>query len=112
VLTNSEFVAIKDAVKSESGCTVLEFHVNSGSSRSGFAGYDQWRKCIKVSIKSQPKKGEANAELISLISKWFGIEESMVEIVSGNKDRSKRVSIRGLDEGKVLEVLEGMEEGA
>jgi uncharacterized protein (TIGR00251 family) len=102
---------LKDAIRSEPGRTKVRLHVSPGSSESGFTGYDPWRKRINVSTSSQPKKGEANSELMSLISKWFGIEESMVEIVSGKKDRSKSVSIEGLDEGEVLEVLERMEEG-
>jgi uncharacterized protein (TIGR00251 family) len=110
MMVDSEHVHIENSIQSESGRTIVRFHITPGSSKTGFGGYDPWRKCVKVSIKSRPKKGEANAELISLLSDWFGIEESKVEIVSGMKDRSKTVSIRGLNEGKILEVLENLKE--
>ncbi len=103
---------IEDAVQSGSGHTTVRFHITPSSSKTGFAGYDPWRKCIKVSIRSQPRKGEANAELISILAEWFGIDESKFDIVSGKKDRSKSVSIQGLSEGKVLEVLEKLQEDA
>jgi uncharacterized protein (TIGR00251 family) len=105
-------VNLEDAVQSGSGHTVVRIHVTPGSSKSGFAGYDPWRKCIKVSIKSQPRKGEANAELISMLAEWFGVEESNVDLVSGKKDRSKSVSIQGIGTGKVVEALEKLQEGA
>ncbi|MCK5291824.1 MAG: YggU family protein [Thermoplasmata archaeon] len=103
---------IEDAVQSGSGHTTVRFHITPGSSKTGFAGYDPWRKCIKVSIRSQPRIGEANAELISILAEWFGIDESKFDIVSGKKDRSKSVSIQGLSEGKVLEVLKKLQEDA
>lgn len=107
---DSEHVHIEDAVQSGSGRTTVRFHITPGSSKTGFGGYDPWRRCIKVSIKSQPRKGEANTELISILAEWFGVDESNVDIVSGKKDRSKSISIQGLGEGKVLEVLKKLQE--
>ncbi len=112
MVVDSEHVNIEDAVQSGSDHTIVRFHITPGSSKTGFGGYDPWRKCIKVSIKSQPRKGEANAELISILAEWFSVHESKVDIVSGKKDRSKSVSIQGLGEGKVLEVLEKLQEEA
>jgi uncharacterized protein (TIGR00251 family) len=109
---DSEHVNLEEAVRSGSGHTAIRFHVTPASSKNGFGGYDPWRKCIKVSIKSRPKKGEANAELISMLAEWFGVDESKVEIVSGKKDKSKSVSIQDVGEGQVLEVLEKLQEGA
>ncbi len=101
---------IEDAVQSGSGHTTVRFHITPASSKTGFGGYDPWRRSIKVSIKGQPRKGEANAELVSILAEWFGVDESKVDIVSGKKDRSKSVSIQGLGEGKVLEVLKKLQE--
>lgn len=109
---DSEHVHIEDAVQSGSGHTTVRFHITPGSSKTGFGGYDPWRRCIKVSIKSQPRKGEANAELVSILAEWFGVDESKVDILSGKKDRSKSVSIQGLGEGRVLEVLKKLQEEA
>lgn len=104
-------VPLEDAVHSDSGKTIVELYVTPGSSKSCFAGYDPWRTSIKVNVRSPAKKGAANKELISLLSKSFGIEESRVEIASGSRNRSKSVSLLGMRRGEVIEVLnEALEE--
>lgn len=101
---------ILDAIQANREGVLIKLHVTPGASRSGFGGYDEWRKCIRVSVRSQPRKGEANQEIVSLISDWFGLEESSVAIVSGLKERSKTVSVRGIDVERAMEVLTEMEE--
>ena len=103
-------VQIQDAVQSDREGVLIKLLVTTGASRSGFRGYDEWRKCIRITVKSQPRKGEANEEIVSMISGWFGLEESSVAIVSGLKERSKTVSVRGMDVERVLQVLTEMEE--
>ncbi len=101
---------MQDAIQSESGRVMINLHVTPGASKDGFHGYDQWRKCIKVAVKGHPRKGEANAEVIELLSNWFGVRKSRIEIVSGGKDRLKTVSVRGLDKESVLRILKDMGE--
>ncbi len=102
---DSVIVKFEDSVRSESGRTVIRFHVIPGSSKSEFAGYDPWRASIKVNVINPAKKGAANEELLSLLSRSFSIKESEVEIVSGVKSRSKSVSIKGMGREEVLRVL-------
>ena len=47
-------------------------------------------------LKSQPVDGKANAELIGLVAKHFGVSKSSVEIRSGTSGRTKLVRIDGL----------------
>ena len=51
------------------------------------------RDKFKVSLKSQPEKGKANKELIEVLSKFFGVYKSRIEIVSGKTGKRKKVKI-------------------
>lgn len=44
-------------------------------------------------LKSPPVDGKANAELIGLVAKRFGVPKSSVEITGGAGSRHKRVRI-------------------
>lgn len=49
---------------------------------------------LKVRIAAAPEKGRANAELIDLLARHFGVSASAVEIVSGQTASLKLVRIR------------------
>lgn len=44
-------------------------------------------------VKSPPVEGKANAELIGLIAKQFGVSKASVSIKTGGSGRLKRVEI-------------------
>ena len=46
--------------------------------------------------KEPPVKGKANTALMKFLSKVFDVSTSAVEIISGHKDRSKTVKIKGI----------------
>lgn len=48
---------------------------------------------LLVYLKSPPTDGKANAELISLLAKAFGVTKADVRIKSGLSSRTKRVEI-------------------
>lgn len=102
---------LEDAVRSNHGKTIVNFHIIPGSSNAGYGGYDPWRRCIKVRVRSPPRRGAANEELVTLLSEWFDIERSRIDIVSGRKERSKSVSFDDVDAHQVLEVLKELQKG-
>jgi uncharacterized protein len=51
----------------------------------------------RVKVNSPPVDGEANKELISLISKKLRIPKSNIEIISGRTSRMKVLRVLGLD---------------
>lgn len=51
---------------------------------------------VKVRVSSPPVDGAANAELIKLFAKMFGIAKSNVEIVSGQTSKTKQIRITGV----------------
>jgi uncharacterized protein (TIGR00251 family) len=52
---------------------------------------------VLVRLAAAPVDGAANAELIELLSRTLRIPKRDITIVSGDRSRSKRVRIAGLD---------------
>ena len=50
---------------------------------------------LKVRLCSPPVDGAANAELIKMLAREFGVSRGRVEIVSGQTSRTKRIRITG-----------------
>lgn len=59
---------------------------------------------LKVKLASPPVDGAANAELIRLFAKKFGVSKSDIEIVSGETSKNKRIKINNLSKSKFDEV--------
>ncbi len=59
---------------------------------------------LKIRIAAVPEKGEANAELIKLLSKKLSIPKTDISIVKGETSRQKLVLLKGLDT-KALDFL-------
>jgi len=50
---------------------------------------------LRVSVTAVPEDGKANRALVKLLAKLWGVPKSAVEIVSGETDRHKILSISG-----------------
>ena len=81
----------------------LNIRVVPRASKSEIVGLQD--DVVKVRIAAPPVDGAANAELIKLLAKAFGVPKSGVEIVSGLSGRTKRVRIVGTSEAAIQQVL-------
>jgi uncharacterized protein len=52
-------------------------------------------KALKVSVTAAPEDGKANAAVIALLAKEWGVAKSAISVVAGATDRRKLVEIRG-----------------
>ena len=78
-----------------------------GSSQSIFpAGYNNWRQCFEVKVKSAAKDNKANVEATTIIAKYFNILPKDVSIVSGQKGREKTVAIKNIKKADVCRKIE------
>jgi uncharacterized protein len=68
--------------------------------RSGFAGLREG--ALLVRLAAAPVDGAANDELIALLAKTLKIPKRDIAIISGERARTKRVRIAGLDREQVL----------
>ena len=71
--------------------------------RSGFAGLRGG--ALLVRLATAPVDGAANHELVALLAKALKIPKRDVSIVSGERSRSKRIRIAGMDREFVLSQL-------
>jgi len=71
--------------------------------RSGFAGLRDG--ALLVRLAAAPVDGAANDELIALIAKALRIPKRDITIVSGERARSKRIRIAGIDREQALAKL-------
>ena len=76
--------------------------------RSGIAGLRDG--ALLVRLAAAPVDGAANAELIAVLAKALDIPKRSIEIVSGERSRSKRVRIAGYDREKTLAALGAADE--
>ena len=81
----------------------LEIKVIPRAGRSGFAGLRDGALLVKLA--AAPVDGAANDELIALIAKTLHIPKRDITIVAGERSRSKRVRVAGLDREQALSLL-------
>ncbi len=75
------------------GVIVVDLKVTPRASRSEVTG-QMSNGALKVKIAAVPEKGKANEELCRLLSGYFGVRQSDVELISGETSRTKRARIR------------------
>lgn len=73
---------------------VLEVKVQPRASASVVVGL--MGNCLKVKVTAPPVEGEANEQVIKLLSSFFRVPKSKVSVISGQTDRKKRIYIEGL----------------
>jgi uncharacterized protein len=80
-------------LKAVEGGVELDVLVVPRSSRNKIVGEHEGR--LKIQLNAPPVDGEANAALVELLAKTFGLKKRDVEIVSGETGRRKRVRLNG-----------------
>lgn len=81
----------------------LDVRVIPRAGRSGFGGLRDG--ALLVRLAAAPVDGAANDELIALLAKTLRIPKRDITIVSGERSRSKRVRIAGIDREQALSRL-------
>jgi uncharacterized protein (TIGR00251 family) len=74
----------------------IAVRVSPRASRSEITGLENG--ILKVRLCAPPVDGAANAELIKLLAKTFGVAKSDIAIVSGETSRNKRIRIYNLSQ--------------
>lgn len=82
------------------GGVQVSLHVLPNAPKSQIVGMHNG--CLKVKIKAPPVDGKANQAIIEFFSELFGISKSSVEILKGDKSKTKKVFLLGLS----LQVVE------
>ena len=85
---NIPFKKTKDGI-------LIEVKVDPRSSKKGVSGIMD--NILKVKLTAPPVEGEANEQLIEVISELTGVRKSDIRIVRGLSSRRKVVEIRGVE---------------
>lgn len=62
-------------------------------------------QALRVRLKAPPVDGAANKALCEFLSKSLGVRKRDVEIVRGERSRTKHVLVRGISPNAVLDML-------
>jgi uncharacterized protein (TIGR00251 family) len=82
---------------------ILRLRVQPGAGRSSVTG--RHGDTLAVKVGAPPIGGRANLQCIELVADILGVRKSAVEIVSGEKNRQKRVRVVGIEPARVQEAL-------
>jgi uncharacterized protein len=85
----------------KNGAIIFNVRVVPRASKSEIVG--ELGGALKVRIASPPVDGAANAELIKVLAKTFGVSKSEVEIISGQTSKLKQIKIANLTAEKILQ---------
>lgn len=102
-----------DALYSTAGddAVVLRVHVQPGPGRSSVVG--RHGDALKVRVGAPPEGGRANEACASLLGETFGVGAGGVSLVRGDKSRSKKFRLSGIDLDEFRHRLEQVvEDGA
>ena len=75
-----------------------------GAAQDRLEGWDsdpEGRSVLKVRVRARPIEGKANDALVRLVAEGLGLPRSAVSLVQGDRSRTKRLEITGLDEDTV-----------
>ena len=86
----------------KNGCLIFNVRVVPRASKSEIVG--EHDGALKVRIASPPVEGAANAELIKVLSKKFGVAKSAVEITGGQTSKQKQIRISGINRENFLNI--------
>ncbi len=93
-----------EAFKYDGQGTIISLHLQPGAKRSAVCG--MYGDALKLSVKSPPVDGRANAALREFLAAELGIPLAAVKLLSGMTGRDKRIHISGMSPEAVMAALE------
>ena len=85
---------------------MIDVRVQPGAGKTSVVG--RHGDALKLKVGAPPVGGRANEATLAFLAEQFDIPKSKVTLVSGPKDRSKRIRLDGIDEGTATAVIERM----
>jgi uncharacterized protein (TIGR00251 family) len=97
---------ISKTVKKHHDGAIINLFVTPKAQSTIFpAGYNKWRRCIEIKVNSPAKDNKANKDVIKSIAKFLDRPVEDVFVVSGIKNRTKSVLIKGISAEVISEKL-------
>jgi hypothetical protein len=86
----------------QNGAIVFTARVVPRASKSEIVGAHDG--ALKIRLAAPPVEGAANEELIKTLAKYFDVNKSAVEIVSGAAAKTKQIRIAGASSEKLRRI--------
>jgi uncharacterized protein (TIGR00251 family) len=87
----------------KNGAIIFTARVVPRGSKSEIVG--ELGGALKIRLSAPPVDGAANAELIKLLAKTFGVSKSKVEIISGETAKTKQIKIENVSSADFLKII-------
>jgi uncharacterized protein (TIGR00251 family) len=97
--------AMSDFATEREGALLLSLQVVPRASRARLGPV--LGDAVRIAVTAPPVDGDANAAVIELLAKSFGVRRAAVEIVQGARGRRKTVRIQGATRAALLALLAG-----
>ena len=85
------------------GGVVIEVSVKPKGKRDAIEGIHAG--ALKISVTAAPEKGRANAAVIAVLAKFFGIAKNRIAQETGEKSKQKSFLIEGLTREEIIDRL-------
>lgn len=86
---------VEDLYEVRDDGVVLAVHAQPGAGRTQITG--RHGAALKIRVAAPPEHGRANRALIEVLAEEFGVDEGKVELVAGERSRTKRFRLAGVD---------------
>ncbi|MCP4268348.1 MAG: YggU family protein [Candidatus Brocadiaceae bacterium] len=83
-------------IRKVDGGIVVPVKVQPNASKDRLVG--EHAEQLKIAVTVAPEKGKANKAVIKVLSKWLGVKNSDIQIISGETSRDKKVFIGNINE--------------
>lgn len=90
-------------ITSARGTVIFMVRVQPGASRDEVVGVID--RAMKVRLRAPALENRANEALVELLSGLLGTPKSAVRILTGDRNRWKRIEVRGVTEAQILSLL-------
>jgi uncharacterized protein (TIGR00251 family) len=87
---------LEEIIKKHQDGTIFNLFVTPESRNIVFpAGINEWRKCLEIKVCSPAEDKKANKDVIKTLADFFDKPVNDIFILSGGKNREKKVFIKG-----------------
>jgi uncharacterized protein (TIGR00251 family) len=91
--------------KHQDGATIALFVTTGARSIVFPAGFNKWRGAVEIKVSSPANEYKANKEVIKTVADFVDKPVENVYVLTGSKNRSKTVLIKGISPDAVYERL-------
>jgi uncharacterized protein len=90
-------------IQETDGAIIVPVRVQPGASKDEIAG--EMAGALKIRLQAPAVEDRANEALVEFLARLLKTPKSAVRILSGGRNRTKRIEIRGVTKLQVLELL-------